>query len=92
MGFSLITRYGNQASFVAAGGYHHHLGLNTWAGVGAPPPDRDAARLDWYTIELPDEAALMAVLERLRMADWPIIQRDDGWMVADPSANRILLT
>ena len=54
LGFALMQRYGGQADFVSAGGYHHHLGLNVWAGVGAPPPSEDAARLLWYEIVLPD--------------------------------------
>jgi catechol 2,3-dioxygenase len=45
IGLDLITRFGNSALFMSAGGYHHHLGLNTWAGVGAPPPPPDAIGL-----------------------------------------------
>ena len=41
LGFDLMLRYGSSASFVSAGGYHHHIGLNIWAGVGAPPPHPD---------------------------------------------------
>ena len=41
LGFDLTLRYGSSAAFVSAGGYHHHIGLNTWAGVGAPPPHPD---------------------------------------------------
>ncbi len=50
VGFDLVMRYGPSAGFVSAGGYHHHLGLNTWAGVGAPPAPADTARLLWYEI------------------------------------------
>ena len=55
------------ALFASAGGYHHHLGLNTWAGVGAPPAPADSARLR-VPINLPDEAARDAVLARVRAA------------------------
>ena len=46
----MLRRYPG-ALFVAAGGYHHHLGLNTWAGVGAPPPPENAVGLRSFTIE-----------------------------------------
>src|SRR5574341_1976790 len=42
LGFDLMVRYGSSASFLSAGGYHHHIGVNTWAGAGAPPPPPDA--------------------------------------------------
>jgi catechol 2,3-dioxygenase len=58
LGFDLMQRYGPSALFVSAGGYHHHVGLNTWAGVGAPPPPPGALGLRHYVVTLPDEAAL----------------------------------
>ena len=79
------------ASFVSAGGYHHHVGMNTWAGVGAPPPPANAARLLEYEIVFPDQAALEAVLERLAQAKIPVQNTDAGWQVKDPSQNPILL-
>jgi catechol 2,3-dioxygenase len=79
------------ARFVSAGGYHHHLGLNTWAGVGAPPPPADAARLLSYEILFPDVAALAPVLDRLEAAGVPVTETDDGLLVKDPSQNSILL-
>lgn len=91
LGFELMVRYGGAASFVAAGGYHHHLGLNTWAGVGAPPPAQDAARLNWYTLRLPDEAARAAVVERIRQAGMPLGQEDGAIVTHDPAQNKIHL-
>ena len=79
------------ARFISAGGYHHHLGLNTWAGVGAPPPPADAARLLSYEILFPDAAALAPVLERLEAAGIPVVEEEDGRMVKDPSQNNVLL-
>lgn len=69
LGFDLITNYGTQAGFVSAGGYHHHIGLNTWAGVGVPPAPADAVGLRIYDIIVPDEAELERVAERLRSAE-----------------------
>ena len=53
LGFELMQRYGPSALFVAAGGYHHHIGLNTWAGVGAPPPPPGALGLKHFVVQLP---------------------------------------
>ncbi|KAB8140300.1 VOC family protein [Chloroflexia bacterium SDU3-3] len=80
-----------QASFVSAGGYHHHLGMNTWAGVGVGAPPEGAARLIEYELVLPDAAALDATLERIRAAQAPLERRADGWLTRDPSHNHILL-
>lgn len=91
LGFDLIVRYGHQASFIAAGGYHHHMGLNTWAGVGAPPPPAYAARLHWFEVRLPDAAALQAVVERVQAAGLPAEPLDHGWLVRDPAQNQIRL-
>jgi catechol 2,3-dioxygenase len=92
LGFDRMVRYAAQASFIAAGGYHHHMGLNTWAGVGAPPPPPDAARLDWFTVRLPDEMARQAVVDRLRLAAWPVEQQNGAWVVQDPTHNTLHLT
>jgi catechol 2,3-dioxygenase len=91
LGFDLMQRYGGQASFVSAGGYHHHIGLNTWAGVGAPPAPDDAARLLWYEIRLSDTAALEAELEQLRSAQIPVERHERGWLVRDPARNPLVL-
>lgn len=91
LGFDLMVRYGDAASFLAAGGYHHHLGVNTWAGVGAPPPPDDAARLGWYEVRLPDDAALDAVVERTRRAGLALESIDGGWAVRDPAWNLVHL-
>jgi catechol 2,3-dioxygenase len=80
-----------RAAFISAGGYHHHLGLNTWQGEGAPPPPADAAGLRYFTIELPDKTELERVLERVRQAGLPIEQTDDGFLVRDPSQNALVL-
>lgn len=97
LGFDLVTRYGPSALFVSAGGYHHHIGLNTWAGVGAPPPPADALRLQYFELHLPDRATFDQVTDRLRMVD-PSMgievggTNGDGFRIQDPSGNQILLT
>jgi catechol 2,3-dioxygenase len=91
LGFDVMARYGSAASFLSAGGYHHHLGMNTWAGVGAPAPPSEVARLLWYEIRLPDSAALLQVINRVQAAGLPVTEEDNGFYVQDPSKNRILL-
>lgn len=91
LGFDLIQNYGGQASFVSAGGYHHHLGMNVWAGTGVPPATEDYARLLWYEIVLPSQDALEASLERVREAQVPVIAHEQGWLVRDPAQNGVIL-
>ncbi len=78
-------------AFVSAGGYHHHLGLNTWAGVGAPPAPPTAAGLRHFAIELPTENDLAAVASRLHAGGAMISDGPQGRFVTDPSGNRIRL-
>ena len=80
-----------QMGFVSAGGYHHHLGLNTWQGEGAPPPPSDAVGLRYFTIELPDQKALEDVIARIDKAGIPSNQTDDGLLIQDPSQNGVVL-
>jgi catechol 2,3-dioxygenase len=80
-----------QMGFVSAGGYHHHLGLNTWQGEGAPPPPSDAVGLRYFTIELPDQKALEDVIARIDKAGIASNQTDDGLLIQDPSQNGVVL-
>ena len=91
LGFDLITRYGGAALFVSAGGYHHHIGLNTWAGVGAPPPPPDAVGLRYFDIVLPDAPALNDVLARVEEAGLATEPHEGGVLLHDPSRNGVLL-
>jgi catechol 2,3-dioxygenase len=72
MGFTLMQRYGAQAAFVSAGGYHHHIGLNTWHSLNAPPAPERAAGLYHFAILLPNRKELARTLQRLIDHDWPI--------------------
>jgi catechol 2,3-dioxygenase len=91
LGFDLVLRYGHSALFVSAGGYHHHIGLNTWAGVGAPPPPPGSAGLRHFVVRLPDTQALDTVLTRVRAADVAVEETEEGVLLRDPSQNRVLL-
>jgi catechol 2,3-dioxygenase len=81
-----------QMGFVSAGGYHHHLGLNTWQGAGAPPPPADAVGLRYFTIELPDQKAYDEVVARIDEAGIPSNMTEAGLFLHDPSQNGIVLT
>jgi len=87
-----MQRYGPSALFVSAGGYHHHVGLNTWAGVGAPPPPPGAIGLRHFMVRLPDRSAVDRVVSRVRTAGIPIEEIEGGILVRDPAQNAILLT
>src|SRR5438105_8343463 len=72
LGFDVTQRYGDEAAFVSAGGYHHHLGLNTWESRGASPPPAGTTGLYHVAIRYPDRATLGDALRRLREAGIPI--------------------
>ena len=92
LGFDLMQYFGNSAAFLSAGGYHHHLGLNIWAGRGIPPAPPDAAGLKWYQVLLPDQASLQAALGRLEEAGKAAEENAQGWLGRDPAGNGVLLT
>jgi catechol 2,3-dioxygenase len=97
LGFALMQRMGPSAIFVSAGGYHHHVGANIWAGAGAPPPPAEAVGLEQFTILLPDQTELARTVEHLRQSGAPV---EDGQAQSetaavttqDPSGNKILLS
>ncbi len=91
LGFDLITRHGPSATFLAAGGYHHHIGANTWAGVGAPAAPENGWGLSHFTIEVPDTQALAAVRVQVQGAGLSLAERNDGYFVRDPSGNGIVI-
>ena len=72
LGFQLTARYGTQAAFFSAGGYHHHFGINTWESKGGPPPPRGTTGLYHTAILYPSRAALADALRRLIAAGWPL--------------------
>jgi len=80
-----------RAAFVSAGGYHHHVGLNTWQGEGAASPPADALGLRHFTVNLPDQKALDEVVTRVEKAGIPANQTEEGLLIHDPSQNGIVL-
>ena len=92
LGFDMMARYGSQALFVSAGGYHGHVGLNTWEGVDVPPPPPGSIGLRHFDVCLPNTAELDRVTKRVRDAGVTMEETPAGVLVLDPSANAILLT
>lgn len=96
LGFELTTRYGRQAAFVSAGGYHHHIGLNTWESAGGSPPPRGSTGLYHVAILYPDRVALARALRRVLDAGVPLDGASDHGVsealyLRDPDQNGIEL-
>jgi catechol 2,3-dioxygenase len=91
LGFEITIRMGNHALFVSAGGYHHHIGLNTWAGVGAPQPPENAVGLHLFSIILPNEDELKKIVEQLKNIGVTAEFVEKTALVKDPSGNQIQL-
>jgi catechol 2,3-dioxygenase len=91
LGFDLIAQLGSQAAFLSAGGYHHHLGANTWESAGAGPAPPGSATLLHATILLPDAAERDRVAGAVSDAGHELEAGDEGPIVRDPSGNALLL-
>ena len=72
LGFDLITQMGNSAAFLSAGGYHHHLGLNTWESAGGEPPAPGTTGLYHFAINYPERRDLAVAVKRLVDGGWSI--------------------
>ncbi len=73
LGFELMMKYGSQAAFISAGGYHHHIGLNTWHSLGSGPAPERAPGLYHTAILYPERKDLATILQRLLDAKYPNI-------------------
>lgn len=96
LGFDLMQRMGSQAAFLSAGGYHHHIGLNTWESRGGSPPARGTTGLYHVAIRYPTRAALADALRRLERAGIPLQGAADHGVsealyLADPDGNGVEL-
>jgi len=92
LGFDIMQRLGPSALFLSAGGYHHHVGLNTWAGVGASPPPPGSIGLRHFVVRLPKAAELARVAARVRGAGVAMEETPAGLLVRDPSGNSVVLS
>jgi catechol 2,3-dioxygenase len=96
LGFELMERHGGETAFVSAGGYHHHIGLNTWESAGASPPSHGTTGLYHLAILYPTRAELADALRRLNAAQIPLDGASDHGVsealyLHDPDQNGIEL-
>jgi len=91
LGFDLMAQLGAQAAFLSAGGYHHHVGANTWESADAPPAPPGTAALRHATVVLPDVDARNEVIGRVEAAGVAVDERDGDPLVRDPSGNALVL-
>jgi catechol 2,3-dioxygenase len=91
LGFDVTVRGYPGALFLSAGGYHHHLGLNTWVGEGAPAPPEGTRGLRRFEVLVPGEPALREVEERIGGKGIEVRSEAGGIVATDPSGNRIVL-
>lgn len=96
LGFEVTTRYGSQAVFLSAGGYHHHIGLNTWYSQDAPAATKSGVGLFHTAILYPTRKDLAMILERLRKANYPLTGASDHGVseaiyLDDPDGNGVEL-
>jgi catechol 2,3-dioxygenase len=96
LGFTVTATYGDQAAFLSAGGYHHHIGLNTWYSRGGPPAPRRAAGLFHTAIRYPTRRELAIAYQRLIDADYPLTGAADHGVsealyLDDPDGNGVEL-
>jgi catechol 2,3-dioxygenase len=96
LGFELQQRFGSEAAFVSAGGYHHHIGMNTWESLGGEPPPRGSTGLYHFAIRYPTRWALADALQRLLRARFPLQGASDHGVsealyLSDPDSNGLEL-
>jgi catechol 2,3-dioxygenase len=96
LGFELTMMYGSQAAFISAGGYHHHIGLNTWQSEGAPPASKEGVGLYHTAIVYPTRRDLAVIFDRLRRKYYPLTGASDHGVsealyLDDPDGNGVEL-
>lgn len=96
LGFEITTYYGTDAAFISAGGYHHHIGLNTWQSKGAGPAARNGVGLFHTAILYPTRKDLAIIFDRLRQASYPLTGAADHLVsealyLDDPDGNGVEL-
>ncbi|UOY93002.1 VOC family protein [Ectobacillus sp. JY-23] len=91
LGLEVVSRYSDAAIFVSSGGYHHHIGLNTWQSAGAPAPLPNSAGLHWFSLMLPNEETRAQVIARLHKIGANVKKEGDIVITTDPAGNTIHL-
>lgn len=91
LGMDVVNRYGAQALFLSYGNYHHHIGVNTWNGVGAPAPAKNSVGLESFTLIFDNEEARKQAVTNLQQIGAEVSEENNKYITMDPSGNRIEL-
>ncbi|WP_442597683.1 VOC family protein [Neobacillus sp. D3-1R] len=91
LGFEVVNRFGAQALFISDGKYHHHIGLNTWNGVGAPMPSPNSVGLESFTLMLSNEEKRNQIITQFKSIGAAVMEENGSFVTSDPSGNRIIL-
>lgn len=91
IGLDEMANLGGTAAFLSAGGYHHHLGMNSWESANAAPAPRDSVGLQYFTINIPSKVELERVTNRLLQAGARLQEMEAGVLVRDPSQSGVVL-
>lgn len=88
IGYDVVTEMPS-ALFTSHNGYHHHVAINVWQGVGAPPAPENSVGLNWFSLVFPDEATRNQTLEKVRALNAPVREEGKDYLVDDPAGNTI---
>lgn len=91
LGMDVVNRFGEQALFLSYGKYHHHVGVNTWNGVGAPAPAKNSVGLESYTLIFDNEEIRKQTVTQLKQIGAEVFEANTHFITFDPSGNRIEL-
>ncbi|MCJ8008152.1 VOC family protein [Lederbergia wuyishanensis] len=91
LGFEVVNRFGDQALFISSNKYHHHIGLNTWNGIGAPQPPKNGVGIESFTLIYSDEETRNKVAANLKQMGAILKEENDVFITYDPSGNAIKL-
>ncbi|WP_026696076.1 VOC family protein [Peribacillus kribbensis] len=92
LGFKIVSTYGGHALFISTEGYHHHIGLNTWNGVGAPKPSSRSIGMEAFVLSIPDQNTLEAIESRLQKNGYEYMKENGLLKTDDPSGNSLVLS
>jgi catechol 2,3-dioxygenase len=91
LGMDVVNRFGVQALFLSYGKYHHHVGVNTWNGVGAPAPSDNSVGLESFTLIFDNEETRKQAVTNLKQIGAEVVEKDNHFITFDPSGNAIEL-
>ncbi len=92
LGLEVILKFGPQAVFLGFDKYHHHIAVNVWNGVGAPPPAKNSIGLNHYIIKYHNEEAVQNTVSNLENLGYEVEDTPEGLFSEDPSGNRVLIS